>query len=132
MTDYSQEGNPHDVLQERTKESSMTQSIHENRIGKVTANREHKADTDPNLKTAKVVAIRGQLPAEQEIVEHSQDERCGDTIVRKHVRHHTELVVHRSAGPDKLVKLGGDGTLGEPLDKGVEDELGTTKCILFL
>ncbi|CAG8743227.1 2772_t:CDS:1, partial [Acaulospora colombiana] len=69
-----QEGNPHNVFKERSQEALVSQSIHENRIGKVTTDGEHKADTDPNLETAKVVSVRRQLPTEQEVVEQSQDE----------------------------------------------------------
>lgn len=110
----------------------MTQPIFQKRIRNITTNREHKADTDPNLKTPQIEPVRGQLPSQQQIVHQRQRERGGDTVIGEHVRHHRDLVVHGGSGPDEFVELGGDGTSGEPADEGVEDQFGTSVSVFFL
>lgn len=73
-----------------------------------------------------VITINWQLPTEDDVVEERERERRGDTVVREHVRHHTNLVVQGSVAPDKLAERGSDGTFIEPLVKRVKDQLGAT------
>jgi hypothetical protein len=129
---YSQEWNPKNVLDKGREESLMPESILEYRVREVTADGEHKADTDPDFETSEIVSVGGKLPTKKEVVEEREDERSSDAIIREHVRHHTDLVMNGCGGPNELVKLGGDRTLSEPFNEWIKNELGATVSIFFL
>ncbi|CAG8697754.1 10413_t:CDS:2, partial [Acaulospora colombiana] len=119
-------------LRRHTKEFTMPKTILEQAERNVATDGEHDRHRQPHTETFEVECIAGHAPSDKQIVEQRERERSGDTIVCKHVRQHTNLVVDGGGGPEHFVDEGVDGTLGRPFDERVEEELRAAVCVFFL
>jgi len=121
-----QERNPHRVLQKRREQISMSQPIFQKRIPNISTAREHDDTSQPNLETVQIIPIDLESPSEKEIVQKRERGTGGDPVVREHVRHHRDLVMHGGVRPKEHPKLLVDRSQAPPGDDRVEDEFVTT------
>jgi hypothetical protein len=75
-----QEWDPEDVLEERTEEALVSQTILEQREANVTRAEEDDGDSDPDLGRVHVKSVDGELKAEEDVVDHADRRRRRDTV----------------------------------------------------
>ena len=77
----------------------MSETILHQRKAQVPRDREHGDTSEPDLETVQIVPVNADSEAEDDVVEQREYGGSCDAVVREHVCHHHNLVVHRRAGP---------------------------------
>lgn len=73
-----------------------------------------------------IVPIDVQLEAEDEVIHQAEHSTGCNPVVREHIRHHTNLVVHRCVRPDEDPELLRNRSLTSLLDERVEEQFIAT------
>jgi len=89
-----EEGQPSQSVVSRFQQTSVSETILEKDEADVTKTGEDDHAGKPDLETLEVEAIHFVTPTEQEVIGKRKDEADSKTIIRKHVRHHTDLVMN--------------------------------------
>ena len=127
----------------------MAQPILQYREAEVARGGEHGRARDPDLEAVQVIAVNLEREAEDEVVDQRQQSRrrypvCrnlinkitrrkkkGEPTIGKHVRHHTNLIMHRRSRPQKDPQLLRDRALAPPRRERVEDQLVASIRVLL-
>lgn len=117
---------PLEILKERADQAAVRGAVaqHAQRDGAERLEHDHDAEVDPEAVRVVVVQIPVE-PADQEVVEHCEQPRRSDRVVRADVRQHGDLRHQRHVGRDEVAEKRCDGAAGRPVAEGVEDELRT-------
>ena len=120
---YSQKRNVGEILKERGENVTLSKPIFEKGVRHVTSAREDDRAGKPDFEAVHIKSVDLKSPAEEEIVEYREKGGSGEAVVREHVGHHADLVVHRGIGPQEYAKLFGDGSITPPVLERVEEKL---------
>jgi len=121
-----EERHPSHSFHERVPHVTMSKSIFQEDISNISRTGKYSKDCKEYFETVQVVAIRVESEPEEKVVQNGKDTRCGNTIIRKHVCKHAELVMDRRIRPYEDAQLLVDGTFSPPIDEGVEYQLAAS------
>jgi hypothetical protein len=94
---YAQEWDVREVLQRRGKDIALSKTVFEDSEGDVTGTRKNDGASKKNLEAVHEETVDVECPPEKQVVEDGQECGGGKTVVREHVGHHADLVMHRCA-----------------------------------
>lgn len=97
----NEEWNPSQILDQSPEEASMSNTVLQESIAKVSNARENDRAGQENLETVKIKSIHLDSESEEEIINDGPDRRGSNPIVREHVGHHPDLVVDWRLGPNE-------------------------------
>lgn len=102
---------------------AMPNAIFQERECNITRPGENNHTCKPDLKTFEIVTINLKREAQNTVIQNREHCSSRKAVVREHVGHHTEFVMHRGIGPHEDAKLFVDGPQTPPIFEGIENEL---------
>lgn len=115
---------PFDVLEERSKQSLLTDTVAHDSQRDVTETDEDNDQTEPHIPGVEVVLVEVSVePTDGEVVDERQDPGGTNSVVCSNVRQNSNLGSHTNLGDQELVAKRRERTLCEPHVQRVEEQL---------